>query len=176
MKQMIQGNRVNNYTITNSEQALRFSVARTALYEKFKTKIIPNPCLNRRLISFQANKETPFYSWFKYKEGFSERLVTYLLQNFKRQAGILLDPFAGCGAALFAASSLGWKNIGIELLPVGIYAIQSRILANKINVKEFKLVVAEIIDINFADYYDPSYQIKHIAITRGAFSSVVPKM
>ncbi|MBD1945616.1 site-specific DNA-methyltransferase [Coleofasciculus sp. FACHB-712] len=171
MKQMIQGNRVNNYTITNSEQALHSSVARTALYEKFKTKIIANPCLNRRLVSFQANKETPFYSWFKYKEGFSERLVTYLLQNFKRQPGILLDPFAGCGAALFAASSLGWQNMGIELLPVGIYAIQSRILANKINIKEFNLVVDEIIKINFADYYDPCYQIKHIAITRGAFPS-----
>jgi len=29
------------------------------------------------LVSFQANKSEPAYRWFKYKEGFSSRLVAW---------------------------------------------------------------------------------------------------
>src|SRR5437763_16836199 len=71
------------------------SIKRDALYEKFKTKISINPALDRALVSFQASTSVHFSNWFKYKEGFSEALVTYLLQHITTQPGILLDPFAG---------------------------------------------------------------------------------
>ncbi|HEY9872976.1 MAG TPA: hypothetical protein V6D12_06055 [Candidatus Obscuribacterales bacterium] len=145
------------------------SLRRTALYDKFKPKIIHNPSLNRNLVSFQANQEAPFYGWFKYREGFSERLVTYLLQHLKLQPGMLLDPFSGSGSALFAASALGWQTQGIELLPVGIFATQARLLANKIDLKAFNRVLIEIRQVNFSDYYDQNYSLKHLIITRGAF-------
>jgi hypothetical protein len=64
-------------TITDSEQVANASIQRDSLYEKFKSRIIHNPYLDRTLVSFQANKEAQ-YSWFKYREGFSEKLVTYL--------------------------------------------------------------------------------------------------
>ena len=148
------------------------SKKRTSLYKKFNSKVIHNPSLNRTLVSFQANKQTAFSAWFKYKEGFSERLVTYLLQEFKPQPGVLLDPFSGSGSALFAASNLGWQTLGIELLPVGIYATQARLVAQRINLEAFKKVVIELKTINFAEYYDQDYVLKHLVITRGAFSSL----
>lgn len=144
-----------NCQLTDSHKVIVSSVNRITLYDKFKSKIIHNPCLNRSLVSFQANKQIPFYGWFKYKEGFSEQLVTYLLENLKPQPGILLDPFAGCGSSLFAASALGWQTIGIELLPAGIYAIQARLVANKINFEEFCNVVDKLIQIKFADLLIP---------------------
>lgn len=159
-------------TLINCLPVVVSSVKRMALYEKFKSKIIQNPSLNRNLVSFQANKQAPFSGWFKYREGFSEQLVTYLLQHLKPQPGILLDPFAGSGSALFAASNLGWQTKGIELLPVGIYATQARLVAQRINVETFKRVVAELQQINFAKYYDKSYAFHHLTITRGAFSAV----
>jgi len=162
----------SNSTLADSLKVVPSSVNRTALYEKFKPKILPNHSLSRMLVSFQANKQVPFYSWFKYREGFSERLVTYLLQHLKSQPGILLDPFAGGGAALFAASALGWQTKGIELLPVGIYATKAQIVAHIINPEEFNKVAALLEQINFANYYDQGYALKHIAITRGAFLSV----
>lgn len=88
-----------NCQLTDSHKDNVSSVNRTALYDKFKSKIIHNPSLNRSLVSFQANKQIPFSGWFKYREGFSEQLVTYLLENLKPQPGILLDPFAGCGSS-----------------------------------------------------------------------------
>ncbi len=170
--QMIEVTRDSVCTLTNSLKDIPSSINRTALYEKFKSKIIHNSSLDRTLVSFQANKQVPFYSWFKYREGFSERLVTYLLQHLKPQPGILLDPFAGGGSSLFAASALRWQAKGIELLPVGTYAIQARLVAHRINPDEFNTVVAELRQTNFLDYYDKGYALKHIAITRGAFPSV----
>jgi hypothetical protein len=104
---------------------------REALYEKFRSKISINGALSRNLVSFQANKSVAIYNWFKYKEGFSEQLVTYILHYFKKQPGILPDPFSGAGSALFAASSLKWQTKGIEILPVGSYATHARFIAKK---------------------------------------------
>src|SRR5579863_2271363 len=101
---------------------------RDELYKRFKTKISVNAALDRALVSFQANKNVPFSGWFKYREGFSESLVDYLLRTVTPTTGILLDPFSGAGSALFAASNLGWQSRGIEVLPVGIYATRARFI------------------------------------------------
>lgn len=157
--------------LTLSQSVPLSSNQRTTLYQKFKSKIIHNPFLDRTLVSFQGNKQVPF-SWFKYREGFSERLVTYLLQTFKPQPGILLDPFSGVGSSLFTASALGWQTTGIELLPVGIFATQARTIAQKINIESLNIVIPELKKINFKDYYDKNFAFNHLAITRGAFSSI----
>ncbi|MEA5553665.1 site-specific DNA-methyltransferase [Anabaena cylindrica UHCC 0172] len=148
---------------------------RTALYEKFKSKIIHNPFLDRNLVSYQGNKQTPFSSWFKYREGFSERLVTYILQTLQPKPGILLDPFSGSGTSLFTASQLGWESTGIELLPVGIFATEARIISQRINTKELKTVISKFPKIDFRCYYKDVFAFHHLGITRGAFSEINEK-
>lgn len=143
------------------------SVEREALYEKFKPKIAVNTSLDRTLVSYQANKKVPFYGWFKYKEGFSEGLVDYILQRF--QPATLLDPFSGAGTALFAGSKRGWRTTGIELLPVGIYATKARLAAQKVNLHLFKTAMTALLQICFTDWYHEKYALRHIAITNGAF-------
>jgi len=144
--------------------------ARDALYDKFRTRILHNPALDRTIVSFQANKRTPYYSWFKYKEGFSQRLVTYLLENlWKKAPGVLLDPFAGAGAALFASRELGWKTVGIEVLPVGIYAMKARLAASRIDKHGLEKEISKIVGLDFLPYYEKKYKIHHIPISAGAF-------
>jgi hypothetical protein len=145
------------------------SASRTALYEKFKSRIAMNPALDRTLVSFQGNRDAPFSGWFKYREGFSEALVTYLLRQLKPELGVLLDPFSGAGSALFGADMLGWQTKGIEVLPVGIYATKARIVASRIDAGRLSSIIAHLKQVNFAAHFDQDYAFTHIAITRGAY-------
>ena len=77
------------------------------------------PSLNRQLVSFQADQGVPVYRWYKYKEAFSAALVEKLFDQYGIRQGRILDPFAGSGTALFAASEMGINADGIELLPIG---------------------------------------------------------
>jgi tRNA G10 N-methylase Trm11 len=153
------------------------SSEREKLYKKFKSQILTNTVLDRSLVSNQANKKLPFYGWFRYKEGFSEPFVDYVISHILKRSkpGTLLDPFSGAGSALFAASVKGWQTKGIEVLPVGVYATQARFIAERVNVAEFRTLTAEIMDVNFADHYNPNYELKHIAITNGAFPEAEEK-
>jgi DNA modification methylase len=146
------------------------SIEREKLYEKFASQILTNTALDRSLVSNQANKKLPFYSWFKYKEGFSEPFVDYVINDIlcHSEPGILLDPFSGAGSALFAASVRGWQTKGIEILPVGIYAAQARFIVERVDVARFRTVVNEIIQVNFAGYYHANHELRHIRITNGA--------
>lgn len=154
-----------------SSQPVPPSIEREKLYKKFEARILTNTALDRSLVSNQANKKLPFYGWFRYKEGFSEPFVDYVISHILKHStpGILLDPFSGAGSALFAASVRGWQTRGIEVLPVGIYATEARFVAERVDAARFSTVVAEIMHVNFADYHDPNYELKHIAITKGAF-------
>lgn len=146
----------------------RVEVEAIKLRQKYESKLIINPDLSRKIVSFQANKKLPFYSWYKYKEGFAKPLVDYCLDDAKNE-GILLDPFAGSGAALFAANQRSVSAIGIELLPSGIFPIQCRIDAQKISPSDFSEIVSEIITLRSFSLYQKG-TFNHINITKNAFS------
>ena len=102
------------------------------LAKDFKTQFSIAPFLSRKIVSFQGNKGKPAYSWYKYKEAFSAALVEYFLGSYVGQAlGKVLDPFAGIGTTLFAASSQGIPADGIELLPIGQEIIRARLLSER---------------------------------------------
>ncbi|SNQ59279.1 hypothetical protein [Candidatus Methanoperedens nitratireducens] len=97
------------------------------LSQHFHDKFIVQPSLTRQLVSFQANKNRASYRWYKYKEAFSAPLVEYLLCRYGIVSGKVLDPFAGSGTTLFAASTVGMDVDGIELLPIGQQIIATRL-------------------------------------------------
>ena len=102
------------------------------LTEDFKSQFSVSPFLSRKIVSFQGNKDKPAYSWYKYKEAFSASLVEYFLGSYAGgMSGKVLDPFAGIGTTLFAASSQGISADGIELLPIGQEIIHARLLSER---------------------------------------------
>ena len=154
-------------TLTHLEVAV--ATARDELMSRFASRVSVNAALDRTLVSFQANKKEAFYQWFKYKEGFSQRLVRYFLDMLTERPGVLLDPFAGAGAALFASRDNGWRAIGVELLPVGFYAMTAREAAEKVDPEAFARQVTAAEGVDFARHWRSEFAFPHIVITRGAF-------
>lgn len=144
---------------------------RTELLYKFAHKLIINHDLTRSLVSFQANKKTPFYRWLKYKEAFSSDFVQYILEEFKPSNDSIpraLDPFAGIGTTLTNATKAGWKATGIELMPVGIAAIKARLLADTVDIESFQFYLNQLENFSF-DSIKSKYRFSHLRITEKAF-------
>ncbi len=142
---------------------------RQALLKRFRERITANSELSRSLVSYQANRTAPFYGWFKYKEAFSAGLVESLLGRVAGKPGTLLDPFAGSGTALFAARSLGWDVIGIEIMPVGLFVAESLLLADRLQADLLEGEVEKMLTIKWEDHFDDALLFKHVLITKNAF-------
>jgi DNA modification methylase len=100
---------------------------RVKLEEHYAHSLSPTSRFNRRLVSYQANKNKPLHRWIKYKEGFSAKLVEQLISEFSIKAGQhIFDPFAGSGTTLLVAQEQGIDATGIELLPMGYLAWQGK--------------------------------------------------
>lgn len=142
---------------------------RQILHSRLANRLETAYHFNRKVVSFQANKDEPIYRWFKYKEGFSSTLVKYFLTEYGKKAGKLLDPFAGAGTTLFAGQELGWKSYGVEILPVGVFVMQTREALNDIDTNKLRSTIknlwAKLAKIGSYDTH-----INHITITKDAFS------
>jgi hypothetical protein len=144
------------------------STGNTDLEARYADKLRINPRLSRQLVSFQANKTQPVSRWFKYKEGFSESLVAYLLDKLNIDHGCILDPFAGTGTALFGTAARGLNSVGIELLPVGGEIMQVRQLLHG-QERELQAVIRRWQTEQPWLHRESNWSFPHLRITNGAF-------
>jgi DNA modification methylase len=153
-----------------TQQAELIPTERQLLYNRMADKLETAYNFSRKVVSFQANKDEPIYRWFKYKEGFSSALVKYFLTEYAKKPGKLLDPFAGAGTTLFAGQELGWKSYGVEILPVGIFVMETREALNEIDIEKLRSIVKNIwTELAKIEGYET--HINHISITKDAFSN-----
>ena len=96
------------------------TAARQALNGRFGGRVMHDPQLTRRSVSYQGNREAPGLRWMKYREGFSGSLVGRLLDRYGPRS--VLDPFAGIGTVPLTAAGRGLRGVGIEIMPVGVLA------------------------------------------------------
>lgn len=145
-----------------------FPSERQKLYGRFADRLEKAFNLNRQLVSFQAIKEEPIYRWFKYKEGFSSGLVRYFLTKYSNKPGKLLDPFAGVGTTLFTGQALAWESYGIEVLPVGIFVMETREALRKIDIADLNESIKNLWS-EFNKIGTTTSHFNHISITKDAF-------
>lgn len=139
------------------------------LTQKFSAKLRVNPDLDRRLVSFQANKTETEHRWYKYKEGFSAPLIRYILSRVGPRSGRVLDPFAGSGTALFCVSEIGVDSLGIELLPIGAEIIEVRKLLRGVDRNKLADEVKKFCESRPWEKEGQRHPFHHLRITSGAF-------
>lgn len=158
-------------THMSSEDGEVFQNERARLEARYRSKLVINPLLTRKLVSFQASKNAAFYRWLKYKEAFSPELVDYLYDLVAPRKSKLhvLDPFAGTGTALTRACARGWQATGIEVLPVGTHALKARFLADSVDLDEFERTARALSKLDWSKETG-AYRFPHIKISQDAFS------
>lgn len=143
--------------------------ARIALEIKYGGLFHHTNGFNRKLVSYQGNKDTKLHNWLKYKEGFSAQLVENLMDEFGLMTGQkVLDPFAGSATTLLVAQARGIEAIGIEILPICHLAWEA-----KSNYPNYALKDLERIK-NWIQTTQPSLSenpFPHIPITESAFAN-----
>ena len=142
---------------------------RRRLFERYRTRIRTNPALARTIVSDQANRKARFFRWFKYKEAFSAALAEEVIGRYTRAGDVVLDPFAGVGTALLVARAMGRRPMGIELLPVGVFAIEARRSAETVSPRVFARRVEAVAGVDWSSRPGEGYGLRHVPITRGAF-------
>lgn len=151
-----------------SHNAVCAQDARQALEKKYAFLLEETHEFNRRLVSYQGNKQVSIHSWIKYREGFSAELVEKLIET----AGIgpgdtLLEPFCGSATTLLTAKMLGINAVGIEILPVCHLMWQAKDHLLAYDLEELQLVKSLVAEIS------PNrsrHNFEHLVITNGAFS------
>lgn len=157
--------------IDKTEMLDKIKQADLVLTQRYRDVLAVNNDLNRRLVSFQGNKQEKGNRWFKYKEGFSMALMQYVFNQVGLTTGHIIDPFAGAGTALFAASDAGMNATGIELLPSSAATIEAREVLRHTDctalIRAIRLFQAE----HIWERPGPTKDFPHIVITAGAFPS-----
>ena len=145
--------------------------ANNVLTDRYASKLVVNPHLDHRLVSFQANKGEIGNRWYKYKEGFSAALMRYAFEKVGLTTGTLLEPFAGAGTALFAASAAGMNAVGIELLPSSAESIAARQLLLKADAARMAEAIRLFRVRRSWEQEGAAVPFAHLKITNGAFPS-----
>lgn len=142
---------------------------RNALYGRFGDRLRTSETLDRKLVSYQGNKETPGFRWMKYKEGFSSRLVDLLLKEVP--CGAVLDPFSGIGTTALTASATNRQSHAIEIMPIGnLTAKAISQVANGMQAKTLRQAASEFIDAIGSARCAEAWRFPHVRITQNAFS------
>ena len=145
--------------------------ANDRLEQEYTNELEVNYDLDRTLVSFQANKKEIGYRWCKYKEAFSAALMRYIFDRIEIDSGTILDPFAGSGTTLFAASDHGLDSVGIELLPCSAEIIKIRSALRTADPKRMSASIQRF--LSKAPWRKPGKRetFRHLRITAGAFST-----
>lgn len=69
------------------------------------------------LVNYGPKSDEEIHRWFKYREGYSLKLIEKLLEEDDE---VILDPFVGSGTTLLQSKLEGKESLGIDINPISV--------------------------------------------------------
>lgn len=162
-------NKQNTLVVKPEDLLVQIDAMDCDLCSEFESKFLNLETISRIHVSFQDNKTRAIYRWYKFKEAFSASLVEFILDKYKITSGRLLDPFAGSGTTLFAASESGIDADGIELLPIGQRIIEARKLLDSSDISEIISGLSRWVKTTPWEHGEAKGGLNELRITKDAY-------
>lgn len=129
---------LKNNKIYNNNDLTKFFLSLEKRYN-----VISNVETYNQLVNFSQNKDVPIHEWFKYREGFSGKLVDGLIRDAALCADdIVVDPFVGSGTTLVSSVARGFDAIGIDVNPMS--TMLSKVKSTKYLDEDIEAVLSEL--------------------------------
>jgi len=99
-----------------------------ALESKYNVKypILKNATY-KSLVNYATDLKSPVQRWYRYKEGYSIKLMQQIFNDYKVVKGdIILDPFCGSGSTIIQAKINGFDSIGFEINPFSAFLAKAK--------------------------------------------------
>jgi len=123
---------------TQSIKSYEKGSLRSVLEEKYSSKLVSSP-ESSSLVSYMNGKKLPISRLFRYKEAFSQNLVSHYISRLKLTSrDYILDPFCGMGTTNFTAMINDIPSVGVEKLPLAYFIATT--LPKLISIKEGELL------------------------------------
>ncbi|MCU0660384.1 MAG: site-specific DNA-methyltransferase [Candidatus Pacebacteria bacterium] len=75
-----------------------------------------NSVTYKSLVNYASDLDLPIQRWYRYKEGYSIKLVDQILTKYNvKQGDLIVDPFCGSGSTLLQAKINKCNSIGFEI-------------------------------------------------------------
>ena len=121
------------------------------------------------LLNFSDDLNTPFQRWYRYKEGFSTKLVDKILDEYQiSKDSQVLDPFLGGGSTILSATDKGMKGKGFEVNPFSLFLSKTKLRNySSINVNNFNKAFNHIMQESLDSKID--YQLPKLSFAERVF-------
>lgn len=81
-----------------------------------------NSATYKSLVNYASDLDLPIQRWYRYKEGYSIKLVDQILAKYNvKQGDLIVDPFCGSGSTLLQAKINKCNSIGFEINPFSAF-------------------------------------------------------
>ncbi len=79
------------------------------------------------LVNFSTNISIPIHGWFKYREGYSQKLIKELIRRSNLTANeYVIDPFCGSGTTIVEAALNGYSGLGVDVNPMSAFIANTK--------------------------------------------------
>jgi len=129
---------------------------------QFNTEVIPSlekkylveyPVLQnatyKSFVNYATDLNYPIQRWYRYKEGYSVKLVQELFDEYKVDRDeLVLDPFCGSGSTILQAKTSGFKGVGFEINPFSVLVAKVKTQNyTERDLKEFKNEAQKLLNL-----------------------------